>query len=119
MTFPESFTPLDQIQLLQRSILVNSFAYYELNSNILDDHSYDTNARQLVGLMRLYPEEVKKSRYRSYFQDFCPVGDNAHYVSGFDLLQKVNKKDPELYRHIWIDALMALENKSRNLHPPL
>ena len=119
MTFPENFTPLDQIQLLQRSILVNSFAYYELNSNVLTDHQYDANARQLVSLIRAYPDEAKKSRYRSYFQDFCPAGDDAHYVSGFDLLQKVNKKDPELYRHIWIDALMALENKSRNLQSVL
>lgn len=119
MTFPESFTPLDKIQLLQRSILVNSFAYYELNSNVLDDHSYDANARQLVDLMRLYPEEGKKSRYRSYFQDFCSAGENVHYVSGFDLLQKVEKKDPELYRHIWIDAMMALENKSRRLQTVL
>ncbi len=112
MIFSEPFTELEKIQLLQRSILVNSFCYYELNSNILSDHQYDANARQLVDLMRLYPEEAKKSRYRPYFQDFCNAGENVHYVSGFDLLQKVNKKDPELYRHIWIDALMALENKS-------
>lgn len=113
MIFPESFTPLDKIQLLQRSVLVNSFAYYELNGNVLSDHQYDANARQLVDLMRLYPEEAKKSRYRSYFQDFCGTDESLHYTSGFDLLQKVEKKDPELYRHIWIDAMMALENKSK------
>ena len=46
------FTPLEKIQLLQRSILVNSFAYYELDSNILADFQYDDNAKQLAELKK-------------------------------------------------------------------
>ena len=34
MKFDQPFAPTEKIQLLQRSILVNSFAYYELDSNL-------------------------------------------------------------------------------------
>jgi hypothetical protein len=88
---------------------VNSFAYYELNGNILSDFQYDANALQLAKLAEEYPEDFRQSRYHDYFYDFG--GGDAHYTSGFDLLERVRKKDPELYRFIWIDALMALENK--------
>lgn len=112
MKFNKPFYPLEKIQLLQRSILVNSFAYYELNENILSDFQYDANALQLAELKKQYPDEFKRSRYQPYFYDYCS-NDDIHYTSGFDLLDRVRKGDNELYRHIWMDALMALESKSK------
>jgi NAD-dependent DNA ligase len=113
MKFNKPFNPTEKIQLLQRSILVNSFAYYELNDNILSDHQYDANARQLAELKKEYPEEFERSRYYKYFHDYCSEVDNAHYTSGFDLLERVRKDDKDLYRHIWIDAAMALDLKEK------
>lgn len=112
MKFNQPFTPLEKIQLLQRSILVNSFAYYEMNENILSDFQYDDNAKQLAELKKEYPEEFKRSRYYDYFHDFCN-DDGMHNTSGFDLLRKIEKQDKELYRHIWMDAVMALELKAK------
>lgn len=111
MKFNRPFTPVEKIQLLQRSILVNSFAYYELDSNILSDFQYDENAKQLAELKKQYPDEFKRSRYYPYFHDYC--SDDTHYTSGFDLLERVRKKDDELYRHIHIDATMALDIKTK------
>lgn len=113
MKYNYPFTPTEKIQLLQRSILVNSFAYYELNSNILSDHQYDANARQLAELKKEYPEEFKRSRYYPYFHDYCSEVDNAHYTSGFDLLDRVRTEDPRLYRYLHIDAAMALDLKEK------
>lgn len=112
MKFNQPFTPLEKIQLLQRSILVNSFAYYELNENILSDFQYDDNAKQLEELKKEYTDDFKRSRYYEYFHDFGS-DDGTHYTSGFDLLERVRKNDSELYRHVWIDAAMALDLKSR------
>ena len=109
MTFGGDFNELEKIQLLQRSILVNSFAYYELNENILSDFQYDENAKQLAEMKRTCPEEFRQSRYYPYFHDYC--ADDTHYTSGFDLLERVRKKDDQLYRYIWMDALMALDRK--------
>jgi hypothetical protein len=114
MKFHKPFTPVEKIQLLQRSILVNSFAYYELNDNILSDFQYDANANQLADLKKQYPEEFKRSKYYTYFHDYCSEEDNAHYTSGFDLLERVRKNDDYLYRRIRLDATWALELKSRH-----
>ena len=113
MKFHKPFTPLEQIQLLQRSILVNSFAYYELDSNLLTDFMYDDNAKQLAKLKKQYPVEFSRSRYNAYFHDYCSEEDNAHYTSGFDLLERVRKSDKHLYRRIWMDAVWALELKQK------
>lgn len=113
MKFHQPFSIVERIQLLQRSILVNSFAYYELDSNILSDFQYDNNAKQLAELKREYPEEFKRSRYYPYFSDYCSEDDNAHYTSGFDLLERVRVRDKDLYRHLHIDAMLALDMKSK------
>lgn len=112
MKMKKPFTPIEKIQLLQRSILVNSFAYYELNENILTDFQYDDNAKQLAELKKAYPEEFERSKYYDYFYDYAP-DDDLHYVSGFDLLERLKKKDKEMYRRVWMDAAWALDLKSR------
>ena len=111
MKFNTPFNILEKIQLLQRWILVQSFAYYELNDNIATDFQYDANARQLEELAKANPKEFKRSRYYDYFHDFYCTDEHA--TSGFDLLERVKKNDKELYRHIWIDAAMALDMKRR------
>jgi hypothetical protein len=111
MKFNTPFNAVEKIQLLQRSILVNSFAYYELDDNILSDFQYDANARQLADLKKEHPEEYKRSRYYEYFKDFCSEDDETHYTSGFDLIEKVRRSEPELYRYLRMDAALALDLK--------
>ena len=107
MTFKDHFSTKDKISLLERSIIVNSFAYYELNENILSDHQYDMNTRQLLELKRSEPEAFKKSRYYKYF-------DNFESGTGFDLTSRV-KKSKSLYRKIERDALLALKLKKEKI----
>lgn len=111
MKFQQPFNIVEKIQLLQRWILVQSFAYYELNENIATDFQYDDNAKQLIRLIKEYPEESKRSRYYDYFYDYCPEDENIHYTSGFDLLERVRKTDDELFRYLHIDAALALDRK--------
>ena len=110
MKFSKPFTDLEKIQLLQRSILVNSFAYYELNDNLLSDFQYDANAAQLIQLMRDQPDISKQSRYHKYFHDYCPSTDDAHYTSGFDLIVRL-EKDKKMYKIISHDTHLALKLK--------
>ena len=111
MKYNYPFNVVEKIQLLQRWIMVQSFAYYELNENIATDFQYDANARQLEDLAKNHPEEFKRSRYYDYFNDF--YDSDEHATSGFDLLERVKKADSELYRHIWIDAALALDLKQK------
>lgn len=112
MKFHKPFNNVEKIQLLQRSILVNSFAYYVLDSNILTDFQYDANAMQLAELKKNYPEEFGRSKYYEYFYDYCQ-DDDVHYTSGFDLLERVRKLDSDLYKKLHIDAAMALDLKQK------
>lgn len=109
MKFHEPFNVVEKIQLLQRSILVNSFAYYELNDNIISDFQYDANAMQLEELSKAYPEEFKRSRYFTYFHDF--YDSEEHATSGYTLIDRVKKTDYELYLRIWNDSVLALKLK--------
>lgn len=103
MTFSKPFTDLEKIQLLQRSILVNSYAYYEMNENILSDYQYDMNTRQLLELKESNPEAYKKSRYRKYF-------DNFESGTGFDLTGRL-RKNRKLYNIVSRDAQVAVRLK--------
>lgn len=105
MTFPPEFSIKAQFDLLERSILVNSFAYYELNENILSDFQYDANTRQLIALKEAEPEVFKKSKYRKYFEDF-------ESGTGFDLTGRL-RKNKKLYRKIERDAHWALYLKEK------
>lgn len=100
MTFPEEFTDQEKIELLERSILVNSYAYYELNQNILSDYKYDMNTRQLLELKESNPAVFKKSRYHRYFNNF-------ESGTGFDLAGRI-KKNKKLYNAVSFDARLAL-----------
>lgn len=113
MKYNIPFTALEKIQLLQRWILVQSYCYYELNDNVASDFDYDANARQLADLKMRYPEEFERSRYYEYFHDYCSEEDGTVNTSGFDLLERVRKKDKDLHRRLFMDATMALETKHR------
>lgn len=103
MKFSKPFTDLEKIQLLQRSILVNSYVYYELNENLLSDFQYDANTRLLLGLKESAPEAYRESRYHGYF-------DNFESGTGFDLTSRL-KNDRELFDQVARDAHMALKLK--------
>ena len=110
MKYNKPFNFAERIQLLERSILVNSFAYYILDDNILSDFQYDDNAKELAELKKDHPEDFKRSRYYEYFKDYCNDEDMV-YTSGFDLLEKVRKADYDLYSRLHEDASMALRLK--------
>ena len=106
MNFSKPFTDKEKIQLLQRSILVNSFAYYELNTNILSDYKYDMITKQLLDLKESAPEAYRKSRYYRYF-------DNFESGTGFDLVGRL-RHNRNLYQKIETDARLAIALKKEH-----
>jgi hypothetical protein len=116
MKFHTPFTIVEKIQLLERWILVQSFIYYELDQNIVADHDYDNNAKQLAELKKEYPEEFKRSRYYDIFHDYCSEEDGTVNTSGFFLLERVRQLDKQLYRYIWMDAIRAIDMKQKHLN---
>lgn len=103
MKFSQPFSDKEKIELLQRSILVNAYAYYEMDQNILSDRQYDMNALQLEALKNDHPDIFKKSRYYKYFADF-------ESGTGFDLVSKI-QQSKTMRKKIERDASWALKLK--------
>lgn len=84
MKFQNPYLNIKQrIETLQRWILVHSYLYYERDASIVDDLKFDSNARQLVQMMKDNKYETKSSHYYYAFKGFDGT-------TGFDLYVKLN-----------------------------
>jgi hypothetical protein len=72
------FLPVEWANRRQRQILVHSFLYYQLDTNIIPDHTYDLWCKELAEWIQNNPELAKKTAYYEDFKTF----DGS---SGYDL----------------------------------
>lgn len=87
MTKFEDFNPLEQINWLQRYIIVHSYIYYQLNDNFIADHQYDEKSKLLVKLKERYPEEWRRSQYYRQF------GKDYNGATGMGLVESLSDRD--------------------------
>lgn len=87
-----------RISTLQRWVIVQSIIYYELNNSLVSDKVFDSNAKQLVQMQNDFPNEAKESQYWYVFNDFDGT-------TGFDLYQRLKKKDKLYLMHLARHAL--------------
>lgn len=74
--FPTYWTMRERIEFLQRTVLIHSYLYYEQNTNLISDSSYDELAKQLVELQKgvcLYI--LQEISYYYVFYDFDGTTD--------------------------------------------
>ena len=97
--FPRRWDKITCIDFLQRKIILNCIAYYELNTNKLSDKEYDDLSRQLVN-MQADPniDIINDTQYGYCMYDF----DGS---TGFDLYYRLNEHDKEY--------LMSIEQKKK------
>ena len=82
--FPRRWDKITCIDFLQRKIILNAIAYYELNTNKLSDKQYDELSRQLVDMQK--DVDVQQTQYGYVMNDFDGT-------TGFDLYGRLNEKD--------------------------
>lgn len=87
MTKFEDFNPLEQINWLQRYIIVHSYIYYQLNDNFISDHVYDARSKQLVELKERHPKEWRRSQYYRQF------GKDYNGATGMGLVESLSDRD--------------------------
>ena len=68
--------------MLQKWVLVHSVIYYDYDTSVVSDHTYDMNLVQLANLMKEHPKEARKSKYASCFRGF----DGS---TGYDLISRL------------------------------
>ncbi|MCV4329250.1 hypothetical protein OH542_21375 [Bacillus velezensis] len=89
---------IEIISQRRRQILVHSYLYYQLNTNVVSDCQYDKWMKELVELQKKYPDESAKSAYADEFKGF----DGS---TGFDL--------PFIYPEIQTAGLSLLKEHKR------
>lgn len=70
----------DRITQRRHQIMLHSCLYYQFNTNIVDDHTYDRWAMELGKLHEDYPTEAKAADMAKEFEGFT-----TETASGFDL----------------------------------
>lgn len=89
--FPRCWDKITCINYLQRKIILNCIAYYELNINKLTDKEYDELSKQLVELQQ--DINISDTQYGYVMYDFDGT-------TGFDLYERLNSYDKEYLRSI-------------------
>ena len=62
----------EKIQQRRLQILVHSYLYYQVDTNIVDDNTWATWGKELVSLQEQYPEIAKRVIYHKEFANFDP-----------------------------------------------
>ena len=84
--FPRRWTKLECVNFLQRKIILNAIAYYELDSPKLSDKEYDELSYQLVELQKSI--DIQKTQYGYAMYDFD--GTTGFYL--YDRLTEDDRK---------------------------
>jgi NAD-dependent DNA ligase len=74
-----------KIEMLEKWLIIHSILYYELNTNIVSDYTFDMNARQLLEYKKQYPDIFKQSKWYYIFKDFK--------TSGFYIFKKLKREE--------------------------
>lgn len=73
---------LELINRRRRQILVHSYLYYKMNTNLINDFMFDMWCKELVQLQLQYPNESKQGVFYKVFSKWSGF-------SGYDLFSNV------------------------------
>ena len=82
--FPRRWDKITCINYLQRKIILNAIAYYELDTSPLSDREYDELSKQLVEMQK--DVDITKTQYGYIMYDFDGT-------TGFDLYHRLDEHD--------------------------
>ena len=102
--FPRRWDKLTCINFLQRKIILNCIAYYQLNTNKLTDKEYDELSKQLVELQK--DININDTQYGYIMYDFDGT-------TGFDLYDRLNASDKQYLMNIACHVLQVSTRKTK------
>lgn len=90
---------LELINRRRRQVLVHSYLYYKMNTNLIKDYVYDTWCRELMQLQIQYPNEAGQAVFAKLFSKWTGF-------SGYDLFR--NAPDIEDWARRKAEYLLSL-----------
>ena len=96
--FNVRFPDAERISFLQRKVLINSYLYYERDTNLISDKDFDSLCKELVSLQNKYNTDwiYNKTDYGAVFYDF----DGTTGFHLWDRLKLIEKTRIKQYAHI-------------------
>jgi len=77
-----NFDVYHKIRQRRLQMLVHSFLYYRLNTNIISDYDFDMWAKELYELQRDYPQESEYCDLYEEFKDW--TGASGYHLPQYD-----------------------------------
>lgn len=98
---------INQINYLQRQIIIYSIMYYELNESCISDKEFDKLSQQLIELMNIIPKkDLKKTEYYYCFYDY----DKS---TSFHIPGRLKEKDKEYLNKITLFVLRLYRSEEK------
>lgn len=66
---------VELIKRKRRQLILHSYLYYRMNTNLISDTEYDARARALIKLQEENPQEAELAEYADVFRGF-QMGDS-------------------------------------------
>lgn len=89
-----NLSTLEYINFLQRYVIVHSYIYYHLDTNVISDREYDAKAKELFRYKIEYPDLW---RFSMYYKQF---GDDYNGSTGFTLYYDLDDRQKTIIRSI-------------------
>ena len=93
-------TEKEKIELLSKWIIIQSLIYYEYDSNLVSDETYDHNSKAFLELILVHPEVFKSSKYYHILHDFKG--------SGYYIYSRLNDGEAREYENL-INYVLKLQ----------
>lgn len=93
--FPRRWDKITCTNYLQRKIILNAIAYYELDTSPLSDKEYDELSKQLVEMQK--DIDIQETQYGYVMYDFDGT-------TGFDLYYRLSDRDKRYLMQIALNG---------------
>lgn len=86
---------LETLEMKQRSLIVHSFIYYNLNDNIWPDSKWDKTAKEVLAI--LDTPLAAKSKFKEVFTDFD--GSTGYNLISYQYTEEISPLNTLSYQH--------------------
>lgn len=97
-------TEKEKIELLSKWIIIQSLIYYEYDSNLVSDETYDHNSKVFLELILVNPGEFKSSKYYHILHDFKG--------SGYYIYSRLTDEEAKEYENL-INYVLKLQRREK------
>jgi hypothetical protein len=99
-----------QIRQRRMQVLVHSYLYYQLDTSIISDHTFDRWCNELVQLTEQYPEEASQVIYHKEFEGF-DGSTGCDLPFSYPHIQSIGNKILKYHKRMKLETINSIRGK--------